>query len=493
MRLVLDEVFGKENFRNEIVWCYSSPGRNNNGFTKKHDYMFFYTKSENSTFNIQRVKHKSGLHGKGGLGFRKSEIDNDALKSLEESGKQLEDWWIDISPVGRIVNELLDYPTQKPQKLLERIIKASSNEGDLVADFFCGSGTTLAVAEKLGRRWIGSDLGKFGIHTTRKRMIGVQRELKKAGKNFRAFEILNIGRYERENFLSVNEDLREADKARQAAQKEQEFIDLIITAYKAEKISSFKNIVAKKRDCLVAVGPINMPVSAKFIEETISECRENNFLKIDVLGFDYDMGIDFAAYKTEKIHISFKKIPREVFDKKAVDKERVKFYDVAFVEAKPIIQGRGGNKEIAIELVDFSVFYNQDNSKEVGDNLRPGGSKVLLENGELFKITKDKITEETSREILTKKWSDWIDYWAVDFNFSDRKEIIQIVENGEEKAVWTGDYIFDNEWQTFRTKKDRNLELVSAFKEISHGRYKIAVKIVDIFGNDTTKIIEIEV
>src|SRR3989344_5742457 len=96
-------------------------------------------------------------------------------------------------------SQYLGYPTQKPEGLFERILRASSNEGDLVADFFCGSGSTLAVAEKLGRKWIGSDLGKFGVHTSRKRLIGVQRELKKAGKNFRAFEILNVGRYEREN------------------------------------------------------------------------------------------------------------------------------------------------------------------------------------------------------------------------------------------------------------------------------------------------------
>jgi hypothetical protein len=95
-----------------------------------------------------------------------------------------------------------------------------------------------------------------------------------------------------------------------------------------------------------------------------------------------------------------------------------------------------------------------------------------------------------SREVLTKKWSDWIDYWAVDYNFADRKEIIKVIEDGEEKDVWTGDYIFDNEWQTFRTKKNRNLELVkSAPKELPKGDYKVAVKVVDIFGNDTTRVI----
>jgi adenine-specific DNA-methyltransferase len=98
---------------------------------------------------------------------------------------------------------LLGYATQKPEALLDRIIRASSNEGDLVADFFCGSGTTLAVAEKLARRWIGCDLGRFAIHTTRKRLIGVQRELEAAGKPYRSFEILNLGKYERQFFVGI--------------------------------------------------------------------------------------------------------------------------------------------------------------------------------------------------------------------------------------------------------------------------------------------------
>ncbi len=92
---------------------------------------------------------------------------------------------------------------------------------------------------------------------------------------------------------------------------------------------------------------------------------------------------------------------------------------------------------------------------------------------------------------MTKKWSDWIDYWAVDFDFTSRKEIIKVMEGGTEKEIWTGDYIFDNEWQSFRTKKKRDLELTSSAKEVAKGTYKVAVKIVDIFGNDTTKVIEV--
>jgi hypothetical protein len=118
---------------------------------------------------------------------------------------------------------------------------------------------------------------------------------------------------------------------------------------------------------------------------------------------------------------------------------------------------------------------------------------VIVENGQVIKVTKDKISNNVTREVLTKKWSDWIDYWAVDYNFADRKEIIKIFENDKTKELWTGDYIFDNEWQSFRTKKDKNLELISAPRGLPKGIYKVAVKVVDIFGNDTTKVIEVKI
>ena len=357
--------------------------------------------------------------------------------------------------------------------MLTRIIQSSSNEGDLVADFFCGSGTTLAVAEKLNRKWIGSDLGKFGIHTTRKRMIGVQRELKKDGKDFRAFEILNVGKYERDSYLTTNDDLRAEERIKQAERKEKEFVKLIVTAYKAELIESFVNIVGKKRDRLIAVGPINTPVSSKFIQQVVNECKDKNLTKVDILGFDYEMGMNIEEYRSQSIDIVFKVIPREVFDKQAVEKGQVKFYDVAYIDAKPVVKGGAKSKELSIELTDFSVFYNQDASDDVSESLRPGGTKVVVENGQVVKLTKDKESDVVSKEVLTKKWSDWIDYWAVDYNFSDRKEvIIDQDDKGEYVEAWTGDYIFDNEWQSFRTNKNRNLELTSTPREmIKHERY----------------------
>lgn len=521
VRLTLEEIFGKDNMVSEIIWSYGTPSGGRASGTKLvkiHEYILHFAKNYNKRienkiylpYAEKYVKdwfkwtdengrvYRQRIRGKGADGkpiYERQYLD-------ESPGEPASTVWKDIKQIYADpraykanqgdYSEILGYPTQKPEGLIERIINASSNEGDLIGDFFCGSGTTIAVAEKLGRKWIGTDLGKFGIHTSRKRMIGVQREMKKNQKDFRAFEILNIGKYERESFLNTNDDLRAEERTKQAERKEKEFIKLILSAYKAEPVESFAHIVGKKRDRLVAVGPINLPVSSKFIREIVDECKSKNLTKIDVLGFDYEMGMNFSEYADEGIDVAFKIIPREVFDKRAVERGHVNFYDVAYIDIKPIISGRGNIKELSIELTDFSVFYNQDNGA-IDEELKAGRSKVIIENGQVIKVTKDKDTELVSREVLTKKWSDWIDYWAVDYNFADRKEIIKVIEDGEEKEVWTGDYIFDNEWQTFRTKKNRNLELVSAPKELPKGDYKVAVKIVDIFGNDTTRVIDVKI
>jgi DNA modification methylase len=511
-RLVMDEIFGKDNFVNEIIWTYFGPGTDKSKeFTKKHDTIYFYAKDKGKhIFNDKdiRVEHsdktkdnyKKGLAGSGFSAESINDREKDTYAdetNLNKLGKIPEDWWeMAIAaryPVDGI--KRTGYPTEKPLPLLERIVKASTSEGDLVADFFCGSGTTLAVAERLGRKWIGTDLGKFGVHTSRKRMIGVQRELKKEGKNFRAFEILNVGKYERHVFLDTNDDLRAEEKARQGERKEADFIKLILSAYKSEPVQSFTNIVGKKRDRLVAIGPINLPVSSKFIQEIVAECKEKGLTKVDVLGFDYEMGMDFDEYKDEGMDVSFKIIPREVFDKRAVERGQVNFYDVAYIDAKPIVEGKGNSKQLSIELTDFSVFYNQDTLDTVIEEMssKKSKTKIVVDKGEIWKVSTDKDGNVAKPEQLTKKWSDWVDYWAVDYNFADRKEIIKVIEDDVEKEVWTGDYVFDNEWQSFRTKKNRNLELTSASKELPKGEYKVAIKVVDIFGNDTTKVIDVKI
>ena len=442
----------------------------------------------------------------------------------ELEGQPMTDLWTDIKPISARHAERTDYPTQKPEALLERIINASSNEGDLIADFFCGSGTTAAVAEKLGRKWIASDLGKFAIHTTRKRLIGVQRQRKAEGKDYRAFEILNLGRYERQHYIGVNPNLREAEQQKQLAEKEATFLDLILRAYRAEKVTGFNTFHGKKAGRLVAVGPVNLPVTRLFVEEVILECRQKHITRVDILGFEFEMGLFpnvLDEARAKGIDIAPKYIPAEVFDKRAVEKNQVVFHDVAFIEVKPLVRaGRAGIlPAVAVELTDFSVFYSQDSVAGAEAALKEKGSKIVVERGQIVKVSKDAHAI-VSREVLTQSWTDWIDYWSVDFDFENKREIVRVPkensrrgaetqsgeqknlsgsvsprenENAEWEEVWTGDYVFENEWQSFRTKKDRSLELRSVYHECPPGRRKIAVKVVDIFGNDTMTIVEVRV
>ena len=554
IRLVLDEVFGSSMYRNEITWMrIASHNDHSNRFGRVKDSVFYYCqsqatkhnelfapyseeyikaewrklpngrywKSENMLdpqgrmdeydFHGTRARWRStpekmeilwnaqqtdvpGSHGRIKLGKNGKPIKRCRIMFLDEMrGVPLSDLWTDIKYISGGSGESANYPTQKPESLLERIIKASSNEGDLVADFFCGSGTTTAVAEKLGRKWIAADLGKFAIHTTRKRMIGVQRQLKAKGEDYRAFEILNMGKYERQHFIGINPDLRAAQKLQQIATKEAAFLDLILRAYRAEKTDGFASFHGKRAGRLVAIGPVNLPVTRLFVEEIILECRKQHITKVDILGFEFEMGLFpnvLDEARAKGVDIAPKYIPADVFDKRAVERNQVVFHDVAYIEVKPHVKGN----DVAVELTSFSVFYSQDSIANAEANLKNKRNKIVVERGQIVKVTKDK-DGIVKRETLTEKWTDWIDYWSVDFEFESKREIIRVqnFETGEWEEQWTGDYIFENEWQSFRTRKDRSLELTSVAHECAPGRRKIAVKVVDIFGNDTMTIVEVNV
>jgi len=520
LRLALDEVFGSDGFRNEIIWHYTDSGlkARSNKFHQVADTIYNYSKSDRFVFNHLFKERKDGQSKQARRKFNSETKKADLVR--DENGKivyEIREEVLENSiwTTGSMSNspERLDYPTQKPEAVLQRVITASSNEGDLVADFFGGSGTTAAVAEKLGRKWIATDLGKFAIHTTRKRLIQVQRELKAAGKPFRAFEVLNLGRYERQVYLNVDARLSRKQKAEALARKERDFRELILKAYKAQPIENDSFFHGKVAGRLVVVGPINLPVGRLFVEEAILECRKHGITRADILAFEFEMGLFPAALDEAKgkgIDLAPKMIPPEVFDKRAVEKGQVRFYDVSYIEATPRFDKKD-KLTLAIELTDFSVYYTQGLIDSISAEMKEGKSEVVCDQGKLIKITKDK-NGVVTKEVLTKKWEDWIDYWAIDFDYTSRKEIIKepkgmgvkggkakIVVAGEELMTefeerWTGSFIFENEWQSFRTRKDRNLELTSALHTYPEpGRYTIAVKVIDIFGNDTMTLVPLTV
>ena len=578
IRLCCDEVFGRDKFVNEIVWQRLSAHNDAVKYGPIHDLIYFFRKGESHIWNEQteplsesyikeffdQVDEVTGrryargdltargtrrgetgkvwrgidpnkmnnhwkvmpaeldrLEAAGKIHWPKKEGGMPRLKRFQDevSGRAVQDMWTDIKLMHNLSIERTDYPTQKPEKLLDRIIKSSSNEGDLVADFFCGSGTTAAVAEKLGRKWIVTDLGKFGIHTTRKRLIQVQRELKSAGKTFRAFEVLNLGRYERQAYLNVAGRLTGKQKEQALAKKEAEFRELILKAYRAEPLPEAGFFHGKQSGRLVIVGPINLPVGRLFIEEVITECCKRGASRVDVLAFEFEMGLFPAVLdeaKQKGLDLAPKTIPPEVFDKRAVEKGQVRFHDVAYIEVTPRFDKKN-TLTLTMELTDFSVYYSQGLVESIAAELKEGKSEVVCEAGKLIKISKDKQGVVT-RDVLTKKWTDWVDYWAVDFNYESRKEIIKVprgtglggvqgflpgqepsqrelelpAEDFEER--WTGAYIFENEWQSFRTRQSRDLELKTATHTYDNpGRYVMAVKVIDIFGNDTMTLVPVTV
>ena len=521
VRIIMDEVFGTTHYLGEVKWKRVVSTGSSKSIAKKYpvvdDSILFYSKTDNyawnSIYNEYTEEYRKRFNQKDDRGFyywdNLKSYSQDTLQKLieddrirlplkegvnprvknylhEGKGVVIDTMWTDVIPVNSQAIEDTGYATQKPEALLERIIRASSNEGDLIADFFCGSGTTAAVAEKLGRKWITTDLGRFSVHTARKRLIGVQRELQAAGKDFRAFEVLNLGKYERQFFMN---DL--GNGAHQS--KEEAYISLILEAYKARRVEGHRELHGSKAGRLVHVGPLDVPVTQSRLEAIYEECKANLYTSVDVLGFEFEMGLApfFVQELRERgVAVNLKYIPTDVFDKRAVEKGQVRFFDVAYLNTRETVKDRS----VVIELTDFVTHYTQDDLEDLQQSMR-AGSKVVIDDGQIWKIEKDA-TGIITRTLLTQNWHDWIDYWAIDFDYHSKKEIIKTIhpETGETEEIWSGNYLFENEWQSFRTKKNPALE----FTSIAHmykqpGVYKAMVKVVDILGIDTSKVVEIRV
>jgi adenine-specific DNA-methyltransferase len=442
IRGVLDEVFGEEGFVNEIAWHYFGFKRKTaSNFPRKHDTLLVYSGVGERTWNVQYKPHrpeyvkrfKTDKHGRRyrddvnptGGGARTIYLD-------EVPGDIVDSVWDDIPPVNPMGAERWDYPTQKPEALLERIIKASSNEGDLVADFFCGSGTTLAVAEKLSRRWIGCDLGRWGTHVTRKRLLSLT--------NCKPFDVLNLGRYERQYWQGVT--FGEAKDKPIAEQTLYAYLAFILKLYGAQPVAGMANLHGKKGKALVHIGAVDAPVTISEIDAAVDECAKLKQGELHVLGWEWEMGLYdlmLDAAKKKNVKLLLMQIPREVMEQQAAVKGDVRFFELAFLEAE-IKQPKKLTAQVLLK--DF-----------------------VIANTEL-------ISEEVRSKV--KKWSDYIDYWAVDWDFQNDT--------------------FMQGWVAYRTRKERTLPLVSDPHAYGKsGRYRILVKVIDIFGNDTSQAFDVEV
>lgn len=436
VKIMLDDVFGKDNFRNEIIWCYSGPQRSYKYFSRKHDNIYFYAKSEDAKFNVQRIKHKSGLHGVGGFGFTASDDSDEKLKSLEEQGKVLEDWWEDISTTGRLVKEITGYATQKPEALLERIINASSNPGDLVCDFFGGSGTTAAVAERLGRRWITCDIGKPAALVMRKRFID---------QGVKPFLYQSIGDYQKEAFHN-NRKLRRVGDLSQ----------VVLGLYGAlpftpEQTTDRNFGYVKGTRTLVMVDSPNRLTTAATVRraaEAKASLLGGGWDKVVVLGwnFAFDISQAIAQYKDVEVLV----IPPDLLDKlskkgfaKLVRDRQVRFSSLQYLVVSPVRVTRDGDND----LLDISLL-----------------NYVLLSPDNIPLDDKDKAKLQ---QVMQRDPLSLIEYWSIDPDY-----------DGE---------TFRSTWQDYRENTDNDsdpLHCVYATRlTVPHReRRRVCVKAVDVFG-----------
>ena len=489
VKILLDGILGRENYRNEIVWLRTTGHSDSKTYSHIHDTILFYTKSEGwiwkKQFTEYSDEYKDGFYrsidadgrrytlsdltaagtrnGPSGEPWRGidiaargkhwiyavsklDELDRNGgiywpekpggmprLKRYLDSmpGVILRSIWSDISSVGPHAKERTGYSTQKPEALLERIVKASSIEGSLVLDFFAGSGTTCVVAEKLGRRWIGCDLGRWGIHVTRKRLLAIG--------SCKPFEVLNLGRYERQYWQGVTFGSKGKNVTEQALY---EYLAFMLKIYGAQPVSGLVHLHGKKGKAMAHIGAVDAPVTIDEINLAVSECLKLKQSELHVLGWEWEMGLnDLMVGEAKKLGVKLLllQIPREVMEQQAVDKGDIQFFELAYLEVEI---KKGKDRTVTIVLKDF-----------------------VIPNTEL-------IPEEVRSKV--KKWSDYIDYWAVDWDFQNDT--------------------FMQGWVAYRTRKERKLPLSSDPHVYEKpGKYRILVKVIDFFGNDTSQAFDAEV
>ncbi|MXW02725.1 MAG: site-specific DNA-methyltransferase [Holophagales bacterium] len=483
LRLALDDVFGRENFLNGIVWVYGRSARGakaiGNQFARNHDVIYYYRRSAEHRFNGAFLERQYSYEEAKKKGFRRdatgrwfktaprgdytdesiarleredrihrTRTGNVRIKYfLESKGNMVServpagDSWDDIPDAMHLPQaERTGYPTQKPEALLRRIVDASSAKGDLVADFFAGSGTSLVASERMGRRWIGCDLGRWSIHVTRKRLLGID--------GCQPFEILNLGKYERQYWQGAT--FAGDSGAPITEQALYEYLAFVLHLYGAVPLPGSAHLHGKRGKAMVHIGAVDAPVTIDEVNQALEECQRLRQEELHVLGWEWEMGMaggnDLQVgglmhheARLRGIDLKLLQIPREVMEQQAIDQGDIRFFELAFLEAE--IE-RGKDRTVGVVLRDFVI----SNSDLIPEEVR------------------DKVT----------KWSDWIDYWAVDWDF--RRDT------------------FMQGWVTYRTRKDRTLVLRSGRHVYEKpGKYTVLIKVVDIFGNDTSQALDVEV
>lgn len=446
IKILLDDIFGKENFVNEIVWCYTGPGSPlMKQFNRKHDTIFWYSKSNQRIFNQNdvRVPYKDPNQTLRAAFDTGKGLTEEEIQRYRERGKVPETWWEDIAVAVRS-KQNLHYATQKPEKLLERIIKASSNEGDLVCDFFGGSGTTAAVAEKLGRRWITTDIGKPSNLVMRKRFIDM---------NAKPFLYQAIGDYNKEAFATNKHFSRVGD-----------LCEVVLKLYGAlpferERLDDRRWGYIKGGKTLVYVDSPNKFTSKNTLKKAFE--AKNNLLgggwsKCVVLSWNYHFDIS-EGLELYKDSVEVLSIPPDLLDRlrrnglgKLIDSGSIRFTSLQYLTLKNIELKSWDKEEDELKV-------------ELGNYILHSPDAIPLDE-------KDK---QTLEEIMSKDPLSLIEYWSKDPDY-----------DGE---------TFRSIWQDYRQNTENDGDALhcvySATLRVSKKAERtVCVKAVDVFGLESIVI-----
>lgn len=476
VKVILDEIFGKEAMLNEIIWCYSSMCKSKNNWNRKHDNIYIYTKSANWTFNADAVLegyaegyaekfkykdekgfymirgkggHMSPIHSQGDLTPEHEKLyPNWTYRQYLKEGGFPKDWWL-IPFINSQAKERIDYATQKPEALLERIIKASSNEGDLVCDFFGGSGTTAAVAERLGRRWITCDIGKPASLVMRKRFID---------QEVNPFLYQSIGDYQKEAFQNNK-------KLRRVGDLSQVVLGLFgALPFSTEQVNDRNFGYVKGTRTLVMVDSPNRLTTAATVRRAVeakASLLGGDWDKVIVLGWNFAFDISQAIEKYKNSNVEVLVIPPDLLDKlskkgfkKLIADKTVRFSSLQYLVVNPVeVSMKGdGEDELSISLNNY-VLLSPDN------------------------IPLDDKDKERLQQVMEQDPLSLIEYWSIDPDY-----------DGE---------TFRSTWQDYRENVDNDSDplhcVYSTRIRMPHkDERKVCVKAVDVFGFESQVILDVK-
>lgn len=571
VKVMMDELFGYENFQSEIIWKRTSARSDTEGVATVHDTILSYARTADrywshvyQPYSSEYIKsHYSHIDKKTGRRYRIADLrspnprpnlmyeykgykphkngwaisleemkrrDEEGLiyypphgdrlafkRFIDDDGMPLMSIWSDLPPVNSQAVERLGYPTQKPVALLERIISASCPPGGLVLDCFNGSGTTTEAAERLGRRWIGIDNGKYAIHLARKRLIHLHGKPKPPEKPEYEYPecgtCKNIERKEKRQRSPGPFDVRpftvENMGVYQRAEEWQDF-QKNRSVYRDAMVQVFGAVVSdthpllhglKNKRTWVHVGPLDAPITTYQIHAISRAAATTEVKSVDILSADFNTlaASDKAEIeKTLGVNVTVRIIPKSAIDEvrrrvaqKLGEGEIIESMAVpAFYAPLSIVlsaKAKGLKAEVTLERCEVDIESFLTSQREPLFKNAPQEAKTAAQKKKLAAAQKKWDEKEKAlREWLKKadSWKKFVDFWAVDWDYQSRLDA-------------EGKPVFETEWQSFRERRGRkettDLTLTAEFSYETPGTYQVAARVTDVFGNDGIATVEVKV